>query len=206
MSGKLITIEGIEGAGKSTAISYIHDYLTKTEQDHVVTREPGGTKIAEEIRALLLNPDSEEIMDPKTELLLMFASRAQHLAQLILPALQQNKWVLCDRFTDATYAYQGAGRGLDMHLIALLEKWVVGELKPDLTILLDIDPVVGLSRSKQRGPQDRFEKEKVAFFEKIRHAYLERAHAQKNRFYIIDAAQSLGEVQEQLRKALEKVI
>ncbi|HVY53227.1 MAG TPA: dTMP kinase [Gammaproteobacteria bacterium] len=206
MNGKFITIEGIEGAGKSTAIKFIEEYLRQANKDIVVTREPGGTPFAENIRQLLLNPKIEEEVDPKTELLLMFASRAQHLSQLILPALAQNKWVVSDRFVDATYAYQSAGRGIDAKWISLIEDFVVGTLRPNATILLDIDPALGLARSKKRGPQDRFEQEKVEFFDKVRAAYLERAHQDKNRFHIINAGLPLLDVQNQLKRVLEKLV
>lgn len=205
-SPHFITIEGIEGAGKSTAVKFIRDYLLQAKKDVIVTREPGGTPFAEEIRQLLLNPNTKEKIDPKTELLLMFASRAQLFAQLIMPALSAGKWVLCDRFVDASYAYQSAGRGIDVKWVSVLEELTVDNLKPMATILLDIDPVLGLSRSKRRGPQDRFEQERVEFFEKVRHAYLERAKQDMQRFHIIDAAQSLPLVHEQLQHVLEKII
>lgn len=204
--GKFITIEGIEGAGKTTAVRFILEYLRKVGKDVVSTREPGGTPLAEEIRRLLLNPALNEPVDPKTELLLIFASRAQHLSQLIVPQLENGKWVLCDRFIDATYAYQSAGRGIEAKWIKLLENLVVGELKPLITILLDIDPMLGLARSKNRGPQDRFEQEKAEFFEKVRQGYLQRAIEDKNRFYIIDAGQELTQVQIQLKLVLDKLI
>jgi dTMP kinase len=200
---KFITIEGIEGAGKSTAVKFIHDYLVNSGKEVTVTREPGGTPVAEEIRHLVLNPYAKEVIDPKAELLLMFAGRAQHLARLILPELASGKWIVCDRFVDATYAYQSAGRGLDAKWVGLLEEFTVGSLRPKLTILLDLEPSLGLARSKRRGPQDRFEKEKVEFFEKVRHSYLERARQDKERFRIIDASQSLLNVQEQLERVLE---
>jgi len=204
-SGKFITVEGIEGAGKSTAVKYIQEYFLKKGKEIIVTREPGGTPVAEEIRHLLLNPHTKEIIDPKAELLLMFASRAQHIAGVISPALSAGKWVICDRFVDATYAYQSAGRGLDAKWIALLEKFVVNNLSPTLTILLDIEPALGLARSRRRGPQDRFEKETVEFFEKVRHAYLELAQQHKKRFAIINAAESLSAVQTQLQDALHEL-
>lgn len=204
-SDKFITIEGIEGAGKSTAVKFIQDFLVKTGKEVVVTREPGGTPVAEEIRQLLLNPNAKEVIDPKAELLLMFAGRAQHVASLILPELMAGKWVVCDRFVDATYAYQSAGRGLDAKWVSLMEEFAVGSLRPALTILLDIEPALGLARSRRRGPQDRFEKEKVEFFEKVRHSYLERARQDKDRFRIIDASQSLLNVQEQLQRVLEEL-
>jgi len=205
LSAKFITIEGIEGAGKSTAVKFIHDFLIQLGKPVLLTREPGGTPLAEEIRQLLLNPHSPESIDSKTELLLMFACRSQHVTGLILPALEQGKWVVCDRFVDATYAYQSAGRGLDSHWIQMLEKWIVGSLKPVVTILLDIDPLLGLARSKRRGPQDRFERETVGFFEKVRQCYLDRAQQDKKRFRVIDASQSLDKVQQQLSHILEEL-
>ncbi len=204
-SGKFITIEGIEGAGKSTAIKYIEAYLLSQGKKVLLTREPGGTPVAEEIRQLVLSPNTKEVIDSKAELLLMFAGRAQHLARLILPALSAGNWLVCDRFVDATYAYQCAGRGLAEKWVALLEEFVVGSLRPDLTLLLDLDPALGLARSRRRGPQDRFEKEKVAFFEKVRQSYLERAQREPNRFCVIDASQSLLTVQDDLRRILEKL-
>jgi dTMP kinase len=205
MAGKFITIEGIEGAGKSTAVKVIVEFLTARGHEVVVTREPGGTPLAEQMRKLLLDPDAQEAIDPKTELLLMFAGRAQHIAQVIHPALRAGNTVVCDRFVDASYAYQGAGRGLPAEWIAALDKMVVAALCPDATILLDVDPALGLQRSQQRGPQDRFEKEKVAFFEKVRHAYLERARQEPARFHVIDASQTLERVTTQLQHLLEKV-
>ena len=202
---KFITIEGIEGAGKTTAVRFIMQYLLKAGKKVTVTREPGGSIIAEEIREILLNPDQNEMIYPQTELLLMFASRAQHLACFILPQLAAGNWVLCDRFVDASYAYQGAGRGIDKQSIQHLEKLVVGDLKPDLTFLLDIEPSLGLARSKKRGPQDRFEKEAVSFFDKVRKCYLERAQKDP-RFVVVNAAQPVADVQAQLKDVLETLI
>ena len=147
MSGKFITVEGVEGAGKSTALAFIQQFIIDQALPLVVTREPGGTEISEKIRALLLDPQNQEL-NSDAELLLMFAARAQHLGQLIIPALKDNKWVLCDRFTDATFAYQGAGRGIGYDKIANLETFVQGDLRPDLTILLDISPDLGLQLEK----------------------------------------------------------
>ncbi|HSW71473.1 MAG TPA: dTMP kinase, partial [Gammaproteobacteria bacterium] len=178
-------------------------YLQMKGEKVVLTREPGGTALAEELRELRLNPEAQEILDPKAELLLMFAGRAQHLAHLILPELAAGKWVICDRFVDATYAYQGAGRGLDNKWIQLLEEFVVGSLRPVLTILLDLDPALGLARSKRRGPQDRFEKETLAFFSQVRHAYLDRARKDRERFRVIEAGQPLLKVQAQLQEVME---
>jgi len=166
-----------------------------------VTREPGGTDLSEQIRGLLLD-HRQTAMDSDTELLLMFAARAQHLAQLIRPALAAGEWVLCDRFTDATYAYQGGGRGIDMARIALLEDWVQGSLRPDLTLLLDLPIDVGMARAGQRGELDRFEREKVDFFEKVRQTYRDRAAAEPERFRVIDAAQDIEQVQQQITAVL----
>ncbi|WP_289285004.1 dTMP kinase, partial [Methylophaga sp. UBA1918] len=173
MIGKFISIEGIEGAGKSTQIQFIKTYLERFNQTVVVTREPGGTPLAEEIRELLLKP-REERMSDDTELLLMFAARAQHINQVILPALSEGKWVVCDRFVDATFAYQGAGRGIHEERIAALSEWTLAGLKTDLTLLFDLPVEVGQQRVNQRLLQkDRFEQEKTDFFEKIRHCYLD---------------------------------
>jgi len=170
-----------------------------------MTREPGGTPLAEEMRQLVLNPHTKEILDPKAELLLMFAGRAQHLSRFILPELAAGKWVICDRFVDATYAYQSAGRGLDSQWVKMLEDFVVGALRPRLTILLDLDPALGLARSRRRGPQDRFEKENLDFFDKVRHSYLERARQDKDRFRVIEASQPLLKVQRELQQVMESL-
>jgi len=200
-TGKFITIEGTEGVGKSTNIAFITQYLAEQGIDLVVTREPGGTPLAEQIRELLLD-NREESMHESTELLLVFAARAQHLNAVILPALEKGQWVLCDRFTDATYAYQGGGRGLDSNLIALLEQQVQGDLQPDLTLLLDIDVKEGLARAGQRGELDRFEKEHITFFEKVRHTYLSMAKAAPQRYSVINASQPLADVQQSIQQQL----
>jgi dTMP kinase len=200
-----ITIEGIEGAGKSTAMKFVAEYLHTKNIPLVVTREPGGTPIAEDIRRLLLAPH-EEIMAIDTELLLMFASRAQHIANVIRPALAQRQWVLCDRFTDASYAYQGGGRNIDAERIATLETWVQAELQPNLTLLLDIPVEVGVARIKDRKTQDRIEREHHAFFARARQAYLERAKRFPQRFKIINAAEKLPQVQVQLIAALQDLL
>ncbi|MDH5327365.1 MAG: dTMP kinase [Gammaproteobacteria bacterium] len=197
MRGKFITIEGGEGAGKSTAMGVIQDALTNAGITCVNTREPGGTAIGETLRALLLDKANGEIAQD-TELLLMFAARAQHLAEKIQPALQQGHWVLCDRFTDASYAYQGGGRGMDWARIAQLEQWVQGELRPDLTLLLDLPVTTGLQRAAGRGELDRFELERFEFFEKVRSAYLELAQQHRARFRVIDAGRPLDQVRQQL--------
>lgn len=205
MIGKFITVEGVEGAGKSTAIVFIKQAIIDHNKELVVTREPGGTEIGEKIRALLLDPQNQALT-PDTELLLMFAARAQHLKQLIVPALNEGKWVLCDRFTDATYAYQGAGRGIDSDKIATLETFVQNDLRPDLTILLDISPELGLQRVLQRGSMDRFETEKIQFFERVRHYYLKRLELFPEKFRKIDASQSKIDVQKQIEMVLHRFI
>ncbi|HSG90775.1 MAG TPA: dTMP kinase [Pseudomonadales bacterium] len=194
MRGRFITVEGGEGAGKSTNIAALVAHLRARGLEVVLTREPGGTPLAEEIRDLLL-ARREELMDPVAELLLMFAARAQHVARRIEPALAAGQWVVCDRFTDATYAYQGGGRGLDEGLIAELAARVHGSLWPDLTLYLDLPPTLGLERTVARGAPDRIETEAEAFFERVRAAYLERAAAEPERFRIIDARADLAVVQ-----------
>ena len=195
--GKFLTIEGTEGVGKSTNIAYIQSYLDSQGIEVLTTREPGGTPLAEDIRELLLQ-NSDEKMDETTELLLVFAARSQHLQTVILPALERGQWVLCDRFTDATYAYQGGGRGLDLNLIEELEQRIQGDIRPDLTLLLDIDVTIGLERAGRRGELDRFEHEKVGFFENVRHAYLARAAKFPERYGVVDASQTLEQVQLQI--------
>jgi len=192
--GLFMTVEGGEGAGKTTNIAYIKEWLTKHNIEFVHTREPGGTPLAESIRELLLAKSDEAIAE-KAELLLVFAARAQHLDQVIVPALQAGKVVLCDRFTDATYAYQGAGRGLDKRHIATLESLVQESLRPDLTILLDLSVAAGMARVSQRGELDRFEQEALSFFERVRTAYLERAAVFEHQYAIVDASQGLDDVQ-----------
>ena len=201
MTGRFITIEGGEGAGKSTAQSYLAEKLTAQGISVLQTREPGGTPLAEAIRRNLLSLDEEAPVE-MAELLLVFAARAQHLSKVIEPALNQGQWVLCDRFTDATYAYQGAGRGLSAKHIGKLEALVQGDRRPDTVILLDMPPEIGLARARARGALDRFEQEKHAFFERVRQGYLGRAAEFPDRYVIVDAAQELSEVQ----KSLEAMI
>ncbi|WP_248919260.1 dTMP kinase [Pseudomonas entomophila] len=205
MSGLFITLEGPEGAGKSTNREYLAARLREQGVDVVMTREPGGTPLAERIRELLLAP-SEETMAVDTELLLMFAARAQHLAQVIRPALARGAVVLCDRFTDATYAYQGGGRGLSVERIAILESFVQGELRPDLTLVFDLPVEVGLARAAARGRLDRFEQEGQAFFEAVRQAYLQRAGQQPQRYSLLDAAQPLEAVQRAIDALLPGIL
>jgi len=194
--GRFITLEGGEGAGKSTNLEYVRRHLEQAGCDVMVTREPGGTALGERIRTLLLDPDSEIHAD--TELLLMFAARAQHLQEKVFPALQRGTWVLCDRFTDATYAYQGGGRGLDEGRIEVLEQWVQSAFKPYMTLLFDIPVETGLERAGKRGKLDRFEQEKNTFFNNVRQTYLDRASNDPVRFRVIDASQELAAVQLQL--------
>ena len=201
MTGRFITIEGGEGAGKSTAQTFLADKLTAQGISVLQTREPGGTPLAEAIRRNLLSVDEEAPVE-MAELLLVFAARAQHLAKVIEPALEQGKWVLCDRFTDATYAYQGTGRGLSAELIGKLEALVQGDRRPDTVILLDMPPQIGLARARARGALDRFEQEEQAFFERVRQGYLKRAAAFPDRYVVVDATQELSEVQ----KSLEAVM
>jgi dTMP kinase len=201
--GVFITIEGIEGAGKSTAVRCIQTWLLEKNIPHLLTREPGGTEISEAIRALLLHKNYAEKMCADTELLLMFASRAQHLAQCIVPALHAGKWVICDRFTDATYAYQGGGRGIAEDRIAAIEAWVQGALRPDCVLLLDLPAALGLQRAHQRRMRDgtrhdRIEQEKIDFFERVRLAYLAQAKKYPHRYRVIDASQTMEKIQEEM--------
>ncbi|MEO0443037.1 MAG: dTMP kinase [Pseudomonadota bacterium] len=202
--GKFITVEGSEGVGKSTNIAFIQQYLQAKGIDLLLTREPGGTPLAEDIRQLLLQKRSEPV-NPTAELLLMFSARAQHLHTVIIPALENGQWVLCDRFTDSTYAYQGGGRGLDTALIAQLEKTVQQGLQPDLTLYLDIDVKLGLARVAARAELDRFEGEKIDFFERVRAAYWQRVNDQPERYKIIDAGQALEQVQKDILNSLAEI-
>ncbi len=205
-AGKFITLEGGEGVGKSTNVAFIRDYLVSRNLSIVTTREPGGTEIAEKVRQLLLACDNEKLTD-QAELLLIFAARAQHLEHVIKPALTQGKWVLCDRFTDATYAYQGGGRGMDVSAIAWLENYVQGDLRPDLTLLLDASSEVGMHRARSRGEKpDRFESERLAFFNQVRQSYLQQAKLNPDRIKIINAELELTDVQQAIVKALDELI
>ena len=195
--GRFITVEGGEGAGKSSNLAHVQSLLEAAGKPVLFTREPGGTPLGESIRELLLGHKHTGMAD-ETELLLMFAARAEHLHRKILPALEQGVWVLCDRFTDASYAYQGAGRGLPREKIALLERFVQGDLRPDLTLLLDLPVETGLARAGERSAPDRFETEALDFFEKVRRGYLEIAAAEPQRVKVIDAAPALEQVQAQI--------
>jgi dTMP kinase len=203
--GKFITLEGGEGAGKSSNIPFIESYLRERGINLLMTREPGGTPLSERIRTILLDKQ-EQHMTSDTELLLMFAARAQHLAQVILPALAAGQWVICDRFTDATYAYQGGGRGIANERIAVLEQWVQGEFRPDKTLIFDLPVATGLARAGQRSSPDRFEQEHHSFFERVRDAYLQRAKAAPQRYAIIDAAPELSAVQSQIASILDSLL
>lgn len=200
--GKFITLEGGEGVGKTTNLLYIKQLLESRGIKVVNTREPGGTVFAESIRQLLLE-NREEAISETTELLLMFAARAQHIQHVIRPALTQGHWVLCDRFTDATYAYQGGGRGMDITMINWLEQQVQGDIRPDLTLLLDAPVTVGMERANKRGELDRFEQEKQVFFEKVRNAYLDRAEQNQQVIKIINADQPLNNVQDQINSVIQ---
>jgi dTMP kinase len=203
--GRLITVEGIEGAGKSTNLAFIAACVRDAGHEVVETREPGGTALGEAVRAVVLAP-SETPISPDAETLLMFAARAQHLDEVIEPALARGAWVVCDRFTDATYAYQGGGRDMPLSRIAALEDWVQGALRPDLTLLLDIDPEAGLKRVAARGgDDDRFDAETLEFFEKVRAVYLRRAAQHPERYAVIDADQPLEQVRHALQEALARV-
>lgn len=203
--GRFITLEGTEGVGKSTNLQFIQTVLEQHSVQYQLTREPGGTPLAEEVRELLLANREEQVAED-AELLLVFAARAQHLNQVIRPALARGDWVLCDRFTDATFAYQGGGRGLDNQLIAQLEATVQRGLQPDLTILLDLPVEIGLARARQRADLDRFENEQIEFFERVRSAYLSRAESDPQRFAVVDASGTLEQVQQQIRDVLNKYL
>jgi dTMP kinase len=201
--GRFITLEGGEGAGKSTQLQTVAACLTAAGIPFLTTREPGGTPRAEAIRGLLLSPGEAEPMASETELLLMFAARAQHVKQRIAPALAAGTWVLCDRFTDATRAYQGGGRGLDLSQIEALAAWVHGDCWPDLTLLLDVPAAQGLARAAKRSAKDRIEQETLAFFERVRAHYLAQAAAEPARFRVIDAAPAEAAVTAQVTAMVE---
>ncbi len=190
MKGKFLTIEGVEGVGKSTNLESIKQILESESINFIATREPGGTLIAEKIRTLLLEHHQEKLCE-LSELLLVFAARAQHIEVVIKPALEAGTWVLCDRFTDATYAYQGGGRGLNSNTISELENLTQGTLRPDFTLILDLDPEIGLSRAKNRGELDRIELEKTDFFKKVRASYLDIAKREPERCKVVDASRSI---------------
>ena len=205
MRGKFITIEGTEGVGKTTNIEFIKQWLVDNGISFINTREPGGTPLAEEIRQVLLSNREEKVCS-KAELLMMFAGRAQHIDQVIEPQLAQGNWVLCDRFTDATYAYQGAGREMGNDLIKSLETMVQGDMRPDLTLVLDVPVELGLERAGKRSEPDRFELEKTDFFNRVRQAYLSMATNNPQRYKIIDASQTLEHVQLQIADTLNSFL
>lgn len=194
MRGKFITVEGVDGAGKSSFLPSIEQRLRNAGHDVLCTREPGGTPIGEQLRQLLLHGD----VSPVSEVLLMFAARREHLDRVIRPALHAGRWVLCDRFTDATYAYQGAGRGMPLQHIAALEDWIHEGLQPDLTLLFDLPVEVARARTSGARDPDRFESEQLEFFVRVRNAYLDRARAFPGRFSIIDASRSMADVEGQI--------
>lgn len=203
--GKLITLEGIEGAGKTTQMAVVQDILKNHGKKVLCTREPGGTPLGEALRGLLLEKNALDI-DKEAELLLMFAARAQHVKQVIKPALQAGQWVICDRFTDASYAYQGGGRGIALERITVLENWVQGSLRPDLTLLLDVPVSQGLARASQDHSVDRFEAETEHFFTQVRKTYLEMANDQPHRYRIIDASHHQETVAANLEKVLNEFV
>ena len=203
--GLFITVEGGEGAGKSTNMAFLASRLRDAGVDLVVTREPGGTALGEDVRELLLTPRQEPV-EPLAELLLIFAARAQHISEVIEPALAAGRWVLCDRFTDATYAYQSGGRGLPPAHVRAQEKLVQGDLRPDFTLLLDCPVEIGMERADRRGERDRIEREQSIFFERVRQTYLQLAAEGSGRYRVIDAGQSLGEVEAQLSEACQALL
>lgn len=200
VKGRFITVEGIEGVGKSTNVGFIERFLRAREIPLFVSREPGGTPLAEEIRAVLLGRRDEPVI-PMTELLLMFAARSQHVAEVVRPKLAQGIWVLCDRFVDSSFAYQGAGRGVDRAAIDMLVSIVLGDLKPDLTILLDVKAETGLARARETG-KDRFESEDDVFFERVRQGFLDLAELEPDRFEVIDTTEPLDKVEHELERVL----
>jgi dTMP kinase len=205
--GLFITVEGVEGAGKSTVMQFMKNYLQERNIQCLTTREFGGTEIAEAIRKVLLEYHYQETMCQETEILLAFASRAQHLANLILPNLQKGTWVLCDRFTDSTYAYQGFGRGAAYERIKIIEDWVQRGLKPDYTFLLDLDAATGLARLKKRSAGlDRIESEEVQFFQRVRNGYLKMAAQEPHRYRVINAVLKPEEVLAQLEQHLAQIV
>jgi dTMP kinase len=198
--GRFITFEGIDGAGKSTQIEFVAGHLREQGIEIVVTREPGGTEIGEALRELVL----QRQMSPRTETLLVFAARAQHVDEVIEPALARGHWVICDRFTDATYAYQSGGRGLPTSSIEALERWVHPDLQPDLTFLFDVDPEIAARRLSTARPADRFEAERTEFFARVRSVYLQRAQRFAERFVLIDGTQSPDSVRSRLVESLAR--
>lgn len=204
-NGLFITFEGVEGAGKTTNIEYIAEKIKASGHEILLTREPGGTELSEAIRELLISKEYPE-MHVTTELLLMFAARSEHLNKKILPAINEGKWVLCDRFTDATFAYQGGGRGISETTISTLETLVQGTLKPDFTFLFDLNAEIGLARAKNRGETDRFEQQHIDFFNRVRAKYLAMAEIEKHRYRIVNAEPDLRTVQIQISQLLTEIL
>jgi dTMP kinase len=203
--GKFISVEGGEGAGKTSALQFARAYLEEAGTSVRLTREPGGTPLGEALRAVLL--DSRYAgMSRDAELLLMFAARAEHVATVIRPGIEAGNWVLCDRFTDATYAYQGGGRGIDAARIRQLERWVQGDIRPDVVLLLDVPVATGMQRAAGRGVVDRFESEQLDFFGRVRAVYLERARRDRDRYRLIDARGSIEAVHDQIRAVLDELL
>jgi len=203
--GLFITIEGVEGVGKSTNLTFIQSLLDAAGIPYITTREPGGTPLAEKVRDLLLDKNNTEMTDI-TELMLVFAARAQHVSVLIEPALARGEWVLCDRFTDSTYAYQGGGRSMSIELIQSIDEVALKQYQPDVTLLLDLPIEIGLKRARQRGELDRFERESLDFFKRVRDTFLHRASREPMRFRTIDASKSLDEVQVGITLAIKQAI
>lgn len=203
---KFISFEGIEGVGKSTNIRYIASLMDEYGQDYILTREPGGTPLAEALRQLLLTPHQKERIWPDTEILLLYAGRVQHLNNVIYPALKKGQWVLCDRFCDATFAYQGGGRQVDTARIQQLNDWALHRFMPAHTFLFDAPPEVGLARIQQRGSLDRIEQEKHDFFVSVRKVYLERAYQEPQRFKIINATHTLSAIHRELKISIQNLI
>ena len=203
--GLFITVEGVEGVGKSTNIEFIAERITAAGFDVLRSREPGGTPMAERIRGMLLEHGDEPLPD-LAELFLFFASRTLNIENVIRPAIDAGTWVLCDRFTDASRAYQGAGRGQGIDRVNTLAEWVHGDLNPDLTILLDAPAEVGMRRAKKRGATDRLESEQMSFYTRVREQYLELARGEPERFAVIDASQSLADVQDQIALVIDTLL
>lgn len=201
--GRFITVEGVEGAGKSTQLEAIRRYFAEIGMDPLFTREPGGTVLGEALRDILLDPQYEG-MDENTELLLMYAARAEHVEKRVKPALQSGRWVVCDRFVDASFAYQGGGRGIDLGRIEQLSSWVLGDFVADLTLVLDLSPEVGLARATSGQAADRIERESLSFFERVRGVYMDRARKMPDRYRIIDASSSEAEVTSQIEASLRE--
>ena len=202
--GRFITIDGVEGAGKSTQIDLICSYLQRKGIDVVRTREPGGTDVGEKIRSVLLDVDNQE-MHSDTELLLMFSSRNELIQNKIIPALNNGSWVVSDRFTDASFAYQGGGRMLNLDRISKLEEWVLGDFKPDLTLLLDINVELGMTRIEARAAKDRIELEERAFFERVRSVFISRSEAFPERIKLIDASGKIDDIHEKIRLLVDSI-